>query len=92
MNQAAAVKNNEAAIGEGYLESYAEIPAARVENNYLATKKLSGHSRLFDPLDLQGQHNWLTSNRPALEIAYGQEAVEAFVNRIATAMLGQQGR
>lgn len=92
MNQAAAVENNEVAVGEGYLGSYAEIPAARIEDPYLAAKKLGGHLRLFNPQDLVNQHQWLTANFPALEIAYGKEAVEILINRIAVAMLGQQGR
>jgi len=82
----------ESTIGAGYLKSYAEIPAARVEDPYLAAKKLGGHLRLFDPQDLKAQHDWFTSHLTALEVAYGKEAVETFIERISTAMLGQQGR
>ncbi|MBI2309359.1 hypothetical protein HYU89_00485 [Candidatus Collierbacteria bacterium] len=78
----------ESTIGAGYLESYAEIPAARVEDSYLAAKKLGGHLRLFDPQDLKAQHDWLTSHLTALEIAYSKEAVATFIERISTAMLG----
>jgi len=75
--------SSEITIGAGYLESYAEIPAVRVEDPYLAAKKLGGHLRLFDPLDVKAQLKWFTENLPALETAYGQEAIKSFIERIA---------
>lgn len=90
MSQTRAIESGNITIGAGYLESYAEIPTTRIEDSYLAAKKLGGHLRQFDPLDLKAQLNWFTKNRSALEVAYGAEAVETSVNRIATALLGQQ--
>lgn len=90
MGQSVSAETASERIGDGYMKSYAEIPTARINDSYLAAKKLGGHLRLFDPQNLTGQHSWLVENRTVLEIAYGEEAVGALIDRIAAAMLGQE--
>ena len=76
-------------FGEGYLESYAEIPELPVEDPYIAVKKLEGHLRIFDPGDKQGRDTWYSSNYQAPCLAYGEETVNNFLQNMGMTVPGE---
>lgn len=69
-------------INEGYLLSYAEIPDARIEDTYLAAKKLGGHRRLFDPQDNEGLKAWVIGNLPQLVRAYPESLLGTILTEL----------
>lgn len=79
-------------FGEEYLKSYAEIPKALVKDEAIVGRKLSGHLRLFDPLDIDGARNWYHSNYESLCLAYGEERVNGFLLSMAFGVPDKPGR
>lgn len=69
--------SGDAAFGDDYMDSYAEIPDTLIEDSYLAAKKLGGHRRLFSPGD-PNEVKWFLTHRDALERAYGEDMVKGF--------------
>lgn len=65
-------------FGDDYMDSYLEIPQERIDDPYVADKKLGGHLRPFDPQDQEGKKEWFSSNFEQLTNAYGEERVRAF--------------
>lgn len=63
--------------GNDYMHTYAEIPLQLIKDQYLASKKLGGHRRLFSPGSPE-EIGWFNEHRSELEQAYGSELVNKF--------------
>jgi len=74
------------------MASYAEVPQEPVRDESVAIKKLSGHLRLFDPLDIDRARNWYHSNYESLCLAYGEDRVNGFLLSMAFGVPDKPGR